>query len=102
MTPLFTTGYEAATPARLIATLRDAGVTTLVDVRALANSRRPGFAKTALSAALAEAGIGYEHLKALGTLAAGRAAMRATGRARCGGSSWRIWRGWRRRRPWPG
>ncbi|MDB5374868.1 MAG: hypothetical protein JWP04_3510 [Belnapia sp.] len=77
MGPLFTIGYEGATPGRLIGSLREAGVTTLVDVRALANSRRPGFAKTALSAALAEAGIGYEHLKALGTPAAGRAAVRA-------------------------
>ena len=77
MRPLLTIGYEGATPARLIGALRGAGVETLVDVRALANSRRPGFAKTALSAALAEAGIGYAHLKALGTPAEGRAAVRA-------------------------
>jgi hypothetical protein len=75
--PLFTIGYDGATPARLIAALRAAGVTGLVDVRAIAASRKPGFAKTALSAALAEAGIGYEHLRALGTPAAGRAAARA-------------------------
>jgi uncharacterized protein (DUF488 family) len=74
---LFTIGYEDATPARLIEALRGAGVATLVDVRALANSRKPGFAKTALSAALAEAGIGYQHLRALGTPAEGRAAVRA-------------------------
>lgn len=74
---LFTIGYEGTVPARLIGTLREAGVTTLVDVRALANSRRPGFAKTALSAALAEAGIGYRHVKALGTPAEGRAAVRS-------------------------
>jgi uncharacterized protein (DUF488 family) len=74
---LFTIGYEATVPARLVATLREAGVATLVDVRALANSRRPGFAKTALAAALAEAGIGYRHVKALGTPAEGRAAVRA-------------------------
>lgn len=74
---LFTIGYEDTVPARLIGTLREAGVTTLVDVRALANSRRPGFAKTALSAALAEAGIGYRHVRALGTPAEGRAAVRA-------------------------
>jgi uncharacterized protein (DUF488 family) len=74
---LFTIGYEDATPARLIEALHGAGVTTLVDVRALANSRKPGFAKTALSAALAEAGIGYQHVKALGTPAEGRAAVRA-------------------------
>jgi uncharacterized protein (DUF488 family) len=72
-----TIGYEGTTPAALIATLRQAGVATLVDVRALANSRRPGFAKRALSAALEEAGIAYRHLPALGTPAAGREAVRA-------------------------
>jgi len=77
MPPLCTIGYERATPAGLVAALRAAGVTTVVDVRALANSRRPGFAKRALSAALAEAGIGYWHLPALGTPAEGRAAVRA-------------------------
>lgn len=75
--PVFTIGYEDATPAVLVARLKEAGVATVVDVRALANSRRPGFAKRALSAALAEAGIGYEHMKALGTPAEGRAAVRA-------------------------
>jgi uncharacterized protein (DUF488 family) len=74
--PVFTIGYEDATPARLISALRDQGVATLVDVRALANSRRPGFAKRALGAALAEAGIGYLHVPALGTPAEGRAAVR--------------------------
>jgi uncharacterized protein (DUF488 family) len=75
--PLFTIGYERATPPALVAALRAAGVATVVDVRALANSRRPGFAKRALSAALEEAGIGYCHLPALGTPAEGRAAVRA-------------------------
>jgi uncharacterized protein (DUF488 family) len=73
---VFTIGYELATPARLLDALRGAGVTRLVDVRALANSRRPGFAKRSLSAALAEAGIAYEHLPALGTPAEGRLAVR--------------------------
>jgi uncharacterized protein (DUF488 family) len=75
--PLFTIGYEGATPDRLIGTLLEAGVTTLVDVRELANSRRPGFAKRALSEALGQAGIGYRHVRALGTPAEGRAAARA-------------------------
>lgn len=74
---VLTVGYEGTTPDRLIAALREAAVETLVDVRALANSRRPGFAKGALSAALEGAGIGYLHLRALGTPAAGRAAVRA-------------------------
>ncbi|WP_137126846.1 DUF488 family protein [Roseomonas sp. HF4] len=75
--PVFTIGYEDATPDALLATLKRAGVATLVDVRALANSRRPGFAKGALSAALTGAGIGYLHLRALGTPAEGRAAVRS-------------------------
>jgi uncharacterized protein (DUF488 family) len=40
-------------------------------------SRRPGFAKGTLSATLEAAGIGYRHLKGLGTPAAGRTAARA-------------------------
>ncbi|TDH63391.1 DUF488 domain-containing protein [Dankookia rubra] len=75
--PLFTIGYEGTTPDRLIETLREAGVTTLVDVRELPNSRRPGFAKRALSEALGRAGIGYRHLRALGTPPEGRAAAKA-------------------------
>jgi uncharacterized protein (DUF488 family) len=75
--PIFTIGYGEATPDRVIATLRAAEVATLVDVRAIANSRKPGFSKTALSAALESAGIGYLHLRPLGTPAAGRVAARS-------------------------
>lgn len=74
---VLTIGYEATTPAALLDALRAARVETVVDVRALANSRRPGFAKGALSATLAGAGIGYRHLRALGTPAEGRAAARS-------------------------
>jgi uncharacterized protein (DUF488 family) len=74
---IFTIGYENATPNGLLAALSEAGVKTVVDVRALANSRRPGFAKRALAAGLEAAGIGYWHLPALGTPAEGRAAVRA-------------------------
>jgi uncharacterized protein (DUF488 family) len=45
-------------------------------VRALPLSRRPGFSKTPLRNALAEVGIDYVHLKALGTPAEGREAAR--------------------------
>ena len=57
--------------------LREDGVQLLVDVRAVASSRRPGFAKTRLAANLADAGIDYLHLRGLGTPADGRAAARA-------------------------
>ncbi len=64
---LFTIGYEDhKTPDSLTAVLLSAGVLRLVDVRELPISRRPGFAKRALSAALTEAGISYEHERALG------------------------------------
>lgn len=77
MTSVATIGYESTTVARFLDALTGAGVELLVDVRAVASSRRPGFAKTRLAANLAEAGIDYLHLRALGTPAEGRAAARA-------------------------
>ena len=73
---IFTIGYEAATLGDFIAALTQAGVARVIDVRALPLSRRPGFSKTPLRNALAEAGIDYVHLRALGTPAAGREAAR--------------------------
>jgi Uncharacterized conserved protein len=74
---MFTIGYEAATMAEFLGALQQAGVERVIDVRAVPNSRRPGFSKTPLRNALAEVGIDYVHLKALGTPADGRAAARA-------------------------
>jgi len=74
---LFTIGYENATVGDFVDTLTRAGVERIIDVRAVPNSRRPGFSKTPLRNALAEAGIDYVHLRALGTPADGRAAARA-------------------------
>lgn len=73
---VFTIGYEATTVAEFLAALKQAGVGRVIDVRALPLSRRPGFSKTPLRGALAEAGIDYVHLRALGTPAAGREAAR--------------------------
>ena len=73
---IFTIGYEGATQAELIAALEAAGVTLVIDVRAVPLSRKPGFSKNVLAAGLKEAGIGYVHLKALGTPPAGREAAR--------------------------
>ena len=75
--PLATVGYEAATVAGFLEALRAEGVELLVDVRAVASSRRPGFAKTRLAANRQEAGIDYLHLRGLGTPADVRAAARA-------------------------
>ena len=74
---VFTIGYEGATVDEVLSALRRAGVEQVADVRAVAASRRPGFAKTSLKANLAEAGIGYRHLRALGTPKEGRLAARA-------------------------
>jgi len=73
---IFTIGYEATTMGEFIAALTEARVARVIDVRALPLSRRPGFSKTPLKGALAEAGIDYVHLRALGTPAAGREAAR--------------------------
>ncbi|CAN5316800.1 hypothetical protein BH11PSE2_BH11PSE2_00580 [soil metagenome] len=74
---LATIGYENDTQADVIARLKDAGVAVVVDVRAVASSRKAGFSKTLLAASLAEAGIDYVHLQKLGTPKAGRDAARA-------------------------
>jgi uncharacterized protein (DUF488 family) len=74
---LRTIGYEAATQGAVITALKDAGVEVLIDVRAVPSSRRAGFSKTLLAASLAEAGIDYVHLRALGTPKPGRLAARA-------------------------
>ena len=74
---IFTIGYEATTMAEFLASLQSAGVERVIDVRALPLSRRPGFSKSPLKAALNEAGIDYVHLKALGTPSDGRSAARA-------------------------
>lgn len=81
MTRVFTIGYEGATFDEFVAALLRAGVRQVIDVRALPLSRRPGFSKTALAGGLAEAGIGYVHLKALGTPKAGRDAAKKGDRA---------------------
>jgi len=63
---VFTIGYERRTQEELVRELTEAGVTLLADVRELPLSRRRGFSKTALALALGEAGISYEHHRALG------------------------------------
>lgn len=75
--PLFTIGYEHATQRALVDALKAAKVGLVVDVRAVSSSRRPGFSKRQLAAGLDERGIGYLHLRALGTPKEGRLAARA-------------------------
>lgn len=74
---LFTVGYEQTPPLAVYDALEKAGVKLLVDVRAVTSSRRPGFSKNQLAAALDERGIAYIHLQALGTPKEGRLAARS-------------------------
>src|SRR3954447_15226394 len=74
---LFTIGYEQTPPQSVLDELERTGVKLLVDVRAVASSRRPGFSKNQLAAGLDERGISYLHLRELGTPKEGRDAVRS-------------------------
>ena len=74
---LLTIGYEGATQTSLLDRLQEAGVHTLIDVRALPASRKPGLSKRLLAASAADRGISYLHLQGLGTPKPGRDAARA-------------------------
>jgi uncharacterized protein (DUF488 family) len=85
MQTLFTIGYEQAKPAAVLNELKRAKIDLLIDTRAVAASRRPGFSKKQLAAALDEQGIAYIHLQKLGTPAEGRAAAKS-------GDTDRLWK----------
>src|SRR5882724_8931738 len=74
---LFTIGYEQTPAKAVLDELEQAGVKLLVDVRAVAASRRPGFSKNQLATGLDERGISYLHLRGLGTPKEGREAARS-------------------------
>lgn len=59
-------GYQGRSIDDFVAALLAAGVAEVADVRLTPWSRKPGFSKTAMSARLATAGIGYRHFRALG------------------------------------
>jgi uncharacterized protein (DUF488 family) len=74
---LFTIGYEQTPAKAVLDELERTGVKLLVDVRAVAASRRPGFSKNQLAAGLDQRGISYLHLRGLGTPKDGRDAARS-------------------------
>jgi uncharacterized protein (DUF488 family) len=74
---LFTIGYEQTPAKAVLDELEHAGVKLVVDVRAIAASRRAGFSKNQLAAGLDERGISYLHLRGLGTPKEGREAARS-------------------------
>lgn len=75
--PIFTIGYEKADIDNFITRLSAANIDVLVDVRDLPLSRKKGFSKNGLNAAVNAAGIEYMHVKALGDPKPGREAARA-------------------------
>lgn len=76
MTTLSTIGYEGADVDAFVYALGSAAIDLVLDIRAVASSRRPGFSKTALRSHLALAGIEYLHLRSLGDPKEGREAAR--------------------------
>src|SRR5688572_434272 len=76
MNTLYTIGYEGAALSDFVATLHVARIKHVMAVRQVPQSRRPGFSKNVLAAALALEGIGYSHWKQLGDPKPGREAAR--------------------------
>ncbi len=76
MNELCTIGYQGTTLDSVLVALREAGVSHLLDIRAVPQSRKPGFSKRLLGGTLEASGIRYTHLRGLGTPKAGRDAVR--------------------------
>jgi uncharacterized protein (DUF488 family) len=74
---LYTVGYEGADLSDFLSVLQYHKIRQVIDVRDLPLSRKRGFSKNALAAALAELGIAYLHLKSLGDPKPGREAARS-------------------------
>lgn len=74
---LSTIGYEGSKATDFIQTLKVAEVEVVIDVRDRAQSRLPGFSKSALEEQLAKVGIQYFHFRQLGDPKEGRDAARA-------------------------
>jgi uncharacterized protein (DUF488 family) len=77
MKTIFTIGYEGTDIERFVSTLLAVGINAVADVRAVPLSRKKGFSKNTLRDRLAEAGIQYLSMKALGDPKPGREAAKA-------------------------
>lgn len=76
--PFLTVGYAGLSVDDLVRALQSAGVDVLVDIRWTAISRRPGFSKSVLGAALQSRGVGYLHIRVLGSPKELRTNLQAT------------------------
>jgi len=63
----WTIGYEGMAIDEFVGSLKDRGITQLIDVRKNPISRKAGFSKTALGARLEREGLIYRHLSDLGS-----------------------------------
>lgn len=63
---IYTIGYEGLGIDEFISLLKAYDIETVVDIRELPLSRKPGFSKTALSNTLQLTGLEYIHVAALG------------------------------------
>jgi uncharacterized protein (DUF488 family) len=63
---IYTISYEGRSLEKFLADLQSAGVRLLADVRENPFSRKAGFSKNALAAALRDSDIEYRHLRPLG------------------------------------
>jgi len=63
---IYTIGYEGIDIQQFFMLLKEHGIETVVDVRELPLSRKPGFSKKILAAALNLSGLEYTHLAVLG------------------------------------
>jgi len=69
VTPIYTIGHSTRSIEEFVALLRRSSVEVVVDVRTVPRSRtNPQYNRDDLRASLGEAGIGYQHLPALGGL----------------------------------
>jgi uncharacterized protein (DUF488 family) len=77
MKTIFTIGYEGTDIDRFVQTLIAVGIDAVADVRAVPLSRKKGFSKNILRERLAEVGIQYLPMQALGDPKPGREAAKA-------------------------
>jgi uncharacterized protein (DUF488 family) len=63
---IYTVGYEGLSLDMFLKLLADQGIDTIVDVREMPLSRKPGFSKTALANVLNLSGLEYVHMAKLG------------------------------------
>jgi len=76
---IYTIGYEGMRIEDFLSLLREHDIETIVDIRELPLSRKPGFSKKALAETLNLGGLEYVHLPALGCPKAIRDRYRADG-----------------------